>query len=163
MSIPKVKIAVLKNLLIFGEKYLPQSGRLLEGGGVETLFGRIPFEHASSLCGASLTGSCFRCFHIFSHAVPFQDGKTGKFLFLTYFISWSSQTLMTILRGDSDFGERKMWWICSNKQADSESKLCFTLPFLYRSYVFQFWYGSYVWWSTATTRTLYALTPSQVV
>ena len=54
MSIPKVKIAVLKNLLIFGEKYLPQSVRLLEGGGVETLFGRIPFEHASSLCGASL-------------------------------------------------------------------------------------------------------------
>ena len=33
MSIPKVKIAVLKNLLIFGEKYLPQSVRLLEGGG----------------------------------------------------------------------------------------------------------------------------------
>ena len=32
MSIPKVKIAVLKNLLIFGEKYLPQSVRLLEGG-----------------------------------------------------------------------------------------------------------------------------------
>ena len=55
MSIPKVEIAVLKNLLIFGEKYLPQSVRLLEGGGVETLFGRIPFEHASSLCGASLS------------------------------------------------------------------------------------------------------------
>ena len=29
MSIPKVKNAVLKNLLIFGEKYLPQSVRLL--------------------------------------------------------------------------------------------------------------------------------------
>ena len=55
MSIPKVKIAVLKNLLIFGEKYLPQSVRLLEGGGVETLFGRMPFEHALSLHGASLT------------------------------------------------------------------------------------------------------------
>ena len=55
MSIPKVKISVLKNLLIFGEKYLPQSVRLLEGGGVETLSGRIPFEHAVSLCGASLT------------------------------------------------------------------------------------------------------------
>ena len=54
MSDPKVKIAVLKNLLIFNEKYLPQSVRLLEGGGVETLFGRIPFEHALSLCGASL-------------------------------------------------------------------------------------------------------------
>ena len=53
MSIPKVKIAVLKNLLIFGEKYLPQSVRLLEGG-VETLFGRMPFEHALSLHGASL-------------------------------------------------------------------------------------------------------------
>ena len=51
----KVKIAVLKNLLIFGEKSLPQSVRLLEGGGgFETLFGRIPFEHAASLCGASL-------------------------------------------------------------------------------------------------------------
>ena len=34
MSIPEVKITVLKNLLIFGEKYLPQSVRLLEGGGV---------------------------------------------------------------------------------------------------------------------------------
>ena len=45
ISIPEVTIAVLKNLLIFGEKYLPQSVRLLEGGGVETLFGRIPFEH----------------------------------------------------------------------------------------------------------------------
>ena len=56
MSIPKVKIAVLKNLLIFGEKYLPQSVRLLEGGGVESLFGRIPFEHAVSLYGASLRG-----------------------------------------------------------------------------------------------------------
>ena len=33
ISIPKVKIAVLKNLPIFGEKYLPQSVRLLEGGG----------------------------------------------------------------------------------------------------------------------------------
>ena len=57
MSIPKVKIAVLKNLLIFDEKYLPQSVRLLEGGGgVETLFGRMPFEHALSLHGASLSG-----------------------------------------------------------------------------------------------------------
>ena len=55
MSIPKDKIAVLKNLLIFGKKYLPQSVRLLEGGGVETLFGRIPFEHRSFLRGASLT------------------------------------------------------------------------------------------------------------
>ena len=54
MSIPKVKIAVLKNLLIFDEKYLPQSVRLLEGGGVETLFGRIPFEHRFFLHGASL-------------------------------------------------------------------------------------------------------------
>ena len=56
MSIPKVKIDVLKNLLIFGEKYLPQSVRLLEGGGrgVETLFGRKPFEHAVSLFEASL-------------------------------------------------------------------------------------------------------------
>ena len=32
ISIPKVKMAVLKNLLIFGEKYLSQSVRLLEGG-----------------------------------------------------------------------------------------------------------------------------------
>ena len=55
MSIPKVKIAVLKNLLIFGEKYLPQNVRLLEGGVVETLFGRMPFEHALSLHEASLT------------------------------------------------------------------------------------------------------------
>ena len=55
MSIPKVKIAVLKNLLIFGKKYLPQSVRLLEGGGVETLFGNMPFEHALSLSGSSLT------------------------------------------------------------------------------------------------------------
>merc|ERR1719285_1324188 len=54
ISIPKVKIAVLKNLLIFGEKYLPQSVRLLEGWGVETLSGRIPFEHGVSLTGASL-------------------------------------------------------------------------------------------------------------
>ena len=53
--IPKVKIAALKNLLIFGEKYLPQSVRLLEGRGVETLFGRMPFEHELSLHEASLT------------------------------------------------------------------------------------------------------------
>ena len=33
MSNPKVKIAALKNLLIFDEKYLPQSVRLLEGEG----------------------------------------------------------------------------------------------------------------------------------
>ena len=45
----------LQNLPIFGEKYLPQSVRLLEGRGVETLFGRMPFEHAVSLSGASLT------------------------------------------------------------------------------------------------------------
>ena len=32
MSIPKVKIAVLKNMQIFGKKYLPQSVHLLEGG-----------------------------------------------------------------------------------------------------------------------------------
>ena len=56
MSIPKVKIAVLKNLLIFGEKYLPQSVHLLEGGWVEMLFGRMPFEHAVSFRGASLIG-----------------------------------------------------------------------------------------------------------
>ena len=55
ISIPEVKIAVLKNLLIFGEKYLPQSVRLLEGGGVETLFGRIPFEHRFFLHGSSLS------------------------------------------------------------------------------------------------------------
>ena len=54
ISIPKVKIAVLKNLPIFGEKYLPQSVRLLKGGWVEMLFGRMPFEHAVSLHGASL-------------------------------------------------------------------------------------------------------------
>jgi len=62
ISIPKVKIGVLKNLLIFGEKDLPQSVRLLEGRGIETLFGRMPFEHAVSLCGASLrfdSGICF--------------------------------------------------------------------------------------------------------
>ena len=55
ISIPKVKNAVLKNLLIFGEKYLPQSVRLLEGRGVEMLFGRMPVDYAISLCGASLT------------------------------------------------------------------------------------------------------------
>ena len=54
ISIPKVEIAVLKNWRIFGEKYLPQSVRLLEGG-IEMLFGRIPYEHAVSLQGASLT------------------------------------------------------------------------------------------------------------
>ena len=54
MSIAKVKFAVLKKLLIFGEKYLTQSVRLLEGG-VESLFGRILFEHALSLRGASLS------------------------------------------------------------------------------------------------------------
>ena len=47
ISIPKVKNAVLKNL--------PQSVRLLEGRGVEMLFGRMPFEHAVSLHGASLS------------------------------------------------------------------------------------------------------------
>ena len=63
MSNVKVKIAVLKNLLIFDEKSLPQSVRLLEGGGVETLFGRIPFEHRSFLHGSSLTSFkiCFLC------------------------------------------------------------------------------------------------------
>ena len=34
---------------------LPQSVRLLEGGRVESLFGRIPFEHGFSLRGASLS------------------------------------------------------------------------------------------------------------
>ena len=61
ISIPKVKIAVLKNLPIFGEKYLPQSVRLLEGRGVEMLFGSMPFEHALSLHGASLRGSTMIC------------------------------------------------------------------------------------------------------
>ena len=56
MSIPIVKIAVLKNLLIFGKKYLPESVPFAWGvGGVETLFGRMSFEHAVSLCGASLS------------------------------------------------------------------------------------------------------------
>ena len=59
ISIPNVKNAVLKNLLIFGQKSLPQSVRLLEpqveGRGVEMLFGKMPFEHAVSLRGASLT------------------------------------------------------------------------------------------------------------
>ena len=32
-----------------------QSVRLLESGGVETLFGRIPFEHHVSYIGSSLT------------------------------------------------------------------------------------------------------------
>jgi len=40
ITIPKVKIAVSKNLPIFGEKYLPQSVRLLEGGGLK----RYPAE-----------------------------------------------------------------------------------------------------------------------
>ena len=57
ISIPEVKIAVVKNLLIFGEKYLPQSVRLLEGRGVETLFGSMPFEHAVFLHGPSLSDS----------------------------------------------------------------------------------------------------------
>ena len=55
ISIPKVKNAVLKDLVIFGQEYLPQSIRLLEGRGVEMLFGRMPFEHAVSLHGASLS------------------------------------------------------------------------------------------------------------
>ena len=50
----QIKNAVFKNLLIFGKKYLPQSVRLLEGR-VEMLFGRMPFEHAVSLRGASLS------------------------------------------------------------------------------------------------------------
>ena len=45
-----------RNLPIFGKKYMPQSVCLPEGG-IETLFGRIPFEHALSLYGASLTTS----------------------------------------------------------------------------------------------------------
>ena len=61
--------AVLKNLLIFGEKYLLQSVRLLEGGGrggVETLFGRMPFEQAVSLPGASLT-ACSGYIHTYTN------------------------------------------------------------------------------------------------
>ena len=55
ISIFEVKIAVLKNLLIFGAKYLPKTVRLLEGGvGVEMLFGQIPFEHLKSLDKSSL-------------------------------------------------------------------------------------------------------------
>ena len=45
-----------KNLLIFGKKYLSQRDRLLEG--IEMLFGRMPFEHAVSLHGASLSAEC---------------------------------------------------------------------------------------------------------
>ena len=48
------KIAVLKNLLIFGKKYL-QQGVCLLGRGLKTLFGQFPFEHAVSLLGGSLT------------------------------------------------------------------------------------------------------------
>ena len=51
----KVKIAVIKNLIknliIFGGKYVPQSVRLLAGWGLETGFGKIQFEHAVSLTG----------------------------------------------------------------------------------------------------------------
>ena len=54
MYIHKVKITVLKNLLIFGENYLPHGVYLLEGGGGEMLYGQILFEHAVSLKGASL-------------------------------------------------------------------------------------------------------------
>ena len=68
MSIAKVNIAALKNLLIFGDKYLPQSVCLLDGRKVEfqleMLFGRMPFEHAVSLRGASL--SCL---------IQFYEGK----------------------------------------------------------------------------------------
>ena len=88
--------------------------------------------HHQCLSHALITGSCFRCFHIFSHAVLFQNGNTGGFLY--YYISSVSQILMTICRGDSDFVKSKMWGICNNEQADSKSKLCFILPFLYILY-----------------------------
>ena len=45
-----------KKLTVFRRKLLPQSVRLLEGGGgIEKLFGRIPFEQQFSCAGASLT------------------------------------------------------------------------------------------------------------
>ena len=54
-KVPKVKIDILKNLLIFDKKYLSQSVRMLEEGrGVEMLFGEISFEHAVSFLGVSL-------------------------------------------------------------------------------------------------------------
>ena len=46
--IPKVKMAVLRIFCIFGEKYVPQSR-------VEMIYGKIPLETASVLCGAPLS------------------------------------------------------------------------------------------------------------
>ena len=51
ISLPKVKIAVLKNLLIWATITCHKASVCLRGG--ETLFGRMPFEHAVSLHGAS--------------------------------------------------------------------------------------------------------------
>ena len=59
MSIPKVKIAVLKNLLIFGEKYLPQSVRLLEGRGLKRYLAECHLNMDFPYMGLPLVGHSF--------------------------------------------------------------------------------------------------------
>ena len=62
MSIPKVKIAVLKNLLIFGEKYLPQSVRLLEGGGLKRYLAEFRLNMHHPCVGLPLVPNEFELF-----------------------------------------------------------------------------------------------------
>ena len=59
MSISKIKIAFFREFANFWRKIPATKRPFAWGGGVETLFGRIPFEHASSLCGASLNQQSF--------------------------------------------------------------------------------------------------------
>ena len=49
----KIPLRIM-NLFISKEKFVPQSICLLEGEGIETLFGKILFENGSMLLGASL-------------------------------------------------------------------------------------------------------------
>ena len=91
---PKSKNATFKNLPIFGKKYLPQSVRLLEGGRwVETLFGRMPFEHALSLHDASLR-------YILHKVLTLSDCFNHPFIYL-----------LNLWQYSDDFEQRYNWKI----------------------------------------------------
>ena len=67
MSIFKVKIAVLKNVLFFGKKYLPQSVRLLEGGvGLKSYLSECRLNMQYACVVLPLVSLVFLVFGVFS-------------------------------------------------------------------------------------------------
>ena len=60
-----------KKLTNFRRKKQPQRVRLLEGGGVEKLFGKNPFEQHLSFHGSFLRSVCYTILHM--RAISFQE------------------------------------------------------------------------------------------